>query len=109
MLLRSRKDPEIARRIGARIRELRDAAGITQETLAWDCALDRGYIGHIEAGRKLPSLPVLHAIARRLDADLLDVVSAVVSPERGALVYQPRPPAPGTASGAGAGKPPQNP
>ena len=83
---RTRQDPEMAGRIGARIRELREAAGITRERLAWDCELDRAYIGHIEAGRRLPSLPVLAQIAARLDADLLDVAAAVVSDERAALV-----------------------
>jgi len=40
-MLRSRKDPKMAKRIGARSRELRDTEGITQETLAWACVLDR--------------------------------------------------------------------
>ena len=85
-MLRSRKDPELAKRIGARIRQLRDAEGITQETLAWDCVLDRGYVGHIEAGRKLPSLTVLALIGKRLDADLLDIVSAAVDEDRAELL-----------------------
>lgn len=84
---RTRQDPELARIIGTRVRELRVASGITQEQLAWDCDLDRAYIGHIEAGRRLPSLPVLVLIAKRLDGDLLDIVAAAVSPERRALVY----------------------
>ena len=86
---RTRQNPEMATRIGARIRELREAAGITRERLAWDCDLDRAYIGHIEAGRRLPSLPVLAQIAARLDADLLDLAAAVVSDERAALVSRP--------------------
>ena len=86
---RTRQNPEMATRIGARIRELREAAGITRERLAWDCDLDRAYIGHIEAGRRLPSLPVLAQIAERLDADLLDLAAAVVSDERAALVSRP--------------------
>lgn len=85
---RTRQDPELARIIGTRVQELRVATGITQEQLAWDCDLDRAYIGHIEAGRRLPSLPVLVLIAKRLGVDLLDIVAAAVSPERRALVYR---------------------
>ena len=87
---RTRQNPEMAAKVGARVRELREAAGITQERLAWDCDLDRAYIGHIEAGRRLPSLPVLAQIAARLDADLLDVAAALVSGDRAALVRPPR-------------------
>jgi len=92
MLPRTRKNPELNRKIGARVRELREAAGLTQETLAWDCDLDRGYLCHIEAGRRLPSLAVLAQIAARLDADLLDIVAAVVSEDRAALVKHAREP-----------------
>ena len=90
MQLRSRKDPEIAHRIGARIRELRDAAGITQETLAWDCSVDRGYVGHIERGDTVPSVPVLAQIARRLGVEVVDIVGVVGSPERAALLVAVR-------------------
>lgn len=82
----------MAARIGARIKELREAAGITRERLAWDCDLDRAYVGHIEAGRRLPSLPVLQQIATRLGADLLDIAAAIAPDDRAALVYTPRPP-----------------
>ena len=83
---RTRQDPLMAATLGARVRELREAAGITRERLAWDCDLDRAYIGHIEAGRRLPSLPVLAQIAERLGVDVLDLVAPLVSPERAALV-----------------------
>ena len=86
---RTRQNPEMAAKVGARVRALREAAGITQERLAWDCDLDRAYVGHIEAGRRLPSLPVLAQIAARLDADLLDIAAALVSDERATLVRRP--------------------
>ncbi len=101
-MLRTRTDPDMAKRIGDKIRELRKATGITQETLAWDCGLDRGYVGHIEACRKLPSLPVLAQIAARLGADLLDLVAPLVSEDRAALVR--RVPSPAAPSG-GVGEP----
>lgn len=83
---RSKRNPEMARRIGARIRELRDAVGITQERLAWDCDLDRAYVGHIEAGRRLPSVPVLAEIAGRLGVDVLDVMAAIAGDDHAGLL-----------------------
>ena len=75
----------MAKHGGARIRQRRDAEGITQETLAWNFVLDRGCAGHIEAGRKLPSLTVPAVIVKRLQADLLDIVSIADDEERAAL------------------------
>lgn len=65
---------------------MRDAAGITQERLAWDCDLDRAYVGHIEAGRRLPSVPVLAQIAKRLAVDILDVMAAIGSEDLASLL-----------------------
>ncbi len=83
---RTRQNPEMAKRVGARVRELRESGGIKRERLAWDCDLDRAYIGRSEAGRRLPALPVLAQIAARLDADLLDFAAPALSDERAALV-----------------------
>ena len=63
-------------------------AGDVNSTIA--CALVAAKrniaVGHIEAGRRLPSLPVLAQIAERLGVDVLDLVAPLVSPERAALV-----------------------
>ena len=66
--------PNLARRLGARIRELREAAGITQERLAWDCELDKGYLSQVEAGKRMPSLPVLSDLAQYLRLEMADLV-----------------------------------
>ena len=63
-----------ARQLGARIRALRAEAAITQERLAWDSDLDKGYVSQVEAGLRLPSLPVLVALARTLGVTIADVV-----------------------------------
>jgi transcriptional regulator with XRE-family HTH domain len=73
---RNKRNPALAKQIGARIRALREAAGLTQEQLAWDCDLNKGYLSHVEAGRRLPSLVVVFALAKRLDCSvgvLLDI------------------------------------
>jgi len=56
---------QLAKRLGARIRRLRERAKITQERLAWDCDLGKGSLSQVEAGKRLPSLAVLSAIAAR--------------------------------------------
>ena len=66
--------PNLARRLGARIRELREAAGITQERLAWDCELDKGYLSQVEAGKRMPSVPVLSDLAQYLRLEMADLV-----------------------------------
>jgi transcriptional regulator with XRE-family HTH domain len=66
--------PSLARRLGARIRELREAAGFTQERLAWDCELDKGYLSQVEAGKRMPSLPVLFDLAKQLQLEVADFV-----------------------------------
>ena len=35
---------ELARLLGARIRQLREEVGLTQERLAWECELSKGYL-----------------------------------------------------------------
>lgn len=63
------------RKLGARIRALRVEAELTQEQLAWDCDLDKGYLSQVESGKRAPSLPVLALLARRLGLELADLVA----------------------------------
>jgi transcriptional regulator with XRE-family HTH domain len=63
-----------ARRLGARIRAVRMAAELTQERLAWECDLDKGYLSQVESGKRQPSLTVLAAIAQRLELTVADLV-----------------------------------
>lgn len=63
----------LAKSIGGRIRALRMATGVTQEQLAWNADLDKGFLSQIEAGKRLPSIAVLATIAARLKVDILDL------------------------------------
>jgi len=56
----------IKQRFGARMRDLRKARDLTQEALAFACALDRSYLGAIERGEKNVSLINIHRIAEAL-------------------------------------------
>lgn len=48
---------------GQRIRELRQAKGMTQEDLADRCGLFRTYMSRIETGKANPTLTMIHALA----------------------------------------------
>ncbi len=51
------------RAFGARVRELRLAAGMTQDDLSERCGLFRTYVSRIETGQANPSLTMIHALA----------------------------------------------
>lgn len=65
----------LARRLGARVRALREEAHITQETLAWDCGFGKGYLSQVESGTCAPSLAALYVLARRLGVDVTDLLA----------------------------------
>jgi DNA-binding XRE family transcriptional regulator len=53
-------------RIGNQIRELRIEADLSQEKLAFECELDRTYIGSVERGERNISVINLRKIAKAL-------------------------------------------
>jgi len=50
-----------------RLRELREAAGISQEKLAEKANLHRNTVGIIERGQQIPTLDVICKLAHALD------------------------------------------
>ncbi len=52
--------------IGANVRRLRLAKGLTQEALAHECDIDMRYLGGIERGQENPTVAVIGAIAAAL-------------------------------------------
>lgn len=56
---------ESAEAVGRRLREVREAAGVSQRRLAFP-GCSAAYISRIEAGDRVPSLQVLRELARRL-------------------------------------------
>jgi transcriptional regulator with XRE-family HTH domain len=63
----------LAKSIGARVRALREEAGVTQEKLAWASDISKPFLSQIEAGLRLPSVPVLAALAEQLGVQLVDL------------------------------------
>lgn len=53
-------------KFGRKIQRKRKEMGITQEELAYRINLSRTHMGHIEQGRRAPSLEVLNKIAKAL-------------------------------------------
>ena len=56
--------------LGARIRESRENANLTQEKLAEVCTLSAAHIGHIERGTRIPSLDTIFKIAITLNISI---------------------------------------
>lgn len=83
---RAKPDP-LAEAVGHRIRSLRTEAGLTLEQLAWESEISsKGYLSDIEKGLARPTLPTLMRIARRLEVDLLDLVTFPEQSDRQRLV-----------------------
>ena len=75
--------------IGKRLRELRDANGLSQGDIEDRTGLLRTYISHVENGHSTPTLQVLEKWAAALDVDVYQLfvvgqveLDAAVLPER---------------------------
>ena len=69
-----------AKRVGRRLRQLREERKLTQEKLAYECGRAKSYLCEIESGKKLPSLALLAELSDRLGVPVFDVF---VFPEDG--------------------------
>lgn len=61
-----RREAQIQKRFGNRVRELRKHKGLSQESLALACDLDRTYIGGVERGERNISIVNIYKIAEAL-------------------------------------------
>ena len=61
-----KREAEIQKQFGERVRELRKQKGFSQESLALVCGLDRTYIGGVERGERNISLINIYKIAEAL-------------------------------------------
>lgn len=64
--MRSVDPSEVRRRFGARLRVLRLDRGFSQEQLAFECGLNRTYVGSAERGERNVSLVNIHRLAAAL-------------------------------------------
>jgi transcriptional regulator with XRE-family HTH domain len=63
------KRQKIAKIIGSRIKEIRQAHGYTSERLAYENSMSKGYLSDVENGKKVPSIDFLCRIAASLDVE----------------------------------------
>lgn len=69
------KSSQIQQKFGAKIREARVKAGISQEELGFRTGLDRTYISGIERGVRNPSLKNIGRIAKALKIKASELLS----------------------------------
>ena len=62
---------------GQNVRRLRQAMGLSQESLALRAGVDRSYLGSVERGQRNISLGGIAAIARALDVPAADLLSGI--------------------------------
>jgi transcriptional regulator with XRE-family HTH domain len=67
----------LSQAVGARLRELRRDAELTQEQIARAIGSHRPIIGRIERGKHVLSVDVLQRYARALDLDVATVLAPV--------------------------------
>ncbi len=67
------KVTSVSKKIGKRVKELRERKNITQEDLALVAGLNRAYIGYIERGERNPSTETVSKIARALKVNLSEL------------------------------------
>ena len=70
---KTQAEREIALRVGARIRQLREIQHISQIQLATDIGIRAGPLGWIEKGKHLPSGRVLYRLAKQLNVRIDDL------------------------------------
>lgn len=59
---------------GKRVREIRQARGMSQEELAFESGLHRTYISSVERGERNIAIINMHKIAKALGVDLRDLI-----------------------------------
>ncbi|MBP6892904.1 MAG: helix-turn-helix transcriptional regulator [Pseudacidovorax sp.] len=85
--MRAHQDPDLLRAFAAEVRARRDAAGLNQEALAFQCGLNRTFMAKLELGQTSPSLTTLFRLAEGLaarPAELIDAVANRLRKERAA-------------------------
>jgi len=61
---------ELLSAVGARVREIRQARGLSQDKLAYSIPLDRAHIGMIENGKRAATIPTLVKLAVALQCEV---------------------------------------
>lgn len=68
--------------IGAALRRLRTAAGMTQEQLALEAGVQRNFISFIETDQNQPTISTIAKLARALGIKASELVAEAERPQR---------------------------
>jgi transcriptional regulator with XRE-family HTH domain len=71
------RDQAIATAFGQRVREVRLAKGMTQEQLAEASGLHVTFVGNVERGYRVPTIPTLIKVAKGLQVEAGELVNGV--------------------------------
>lgn len=74
--MQRRREARIQKNFGDRVRDLRKQKGLSQESLALACDLDRTYIGGVERGERNISLLNIYKIAAALGVPVKELFNA---------------------------------
>jgi transcriptional regulator with XRE-family HTH domain len=69
------RNQRATKRLGARVRELRTARGLSQEALAFDAGIHVNYLSSLERGGANPSFLILLSLSKVLDVTVAELVS----------------------------------
>lgn len=84
---RRTKPDALALKIGRRIRELREEAGLTMEQLAYTSELgSKGHLSNLEKGLVMPTVATLETIAEGLGVLVADLVNDPANGDRAKLI-----------------------
>ena len=86
----ARQRHDLATAFGVRIKQLRTEAGLTQEALAWDCDVSKGYLSRVEAGSAAASQDTAIRLATRLGVELFELYLLTPLGPRGDRAEQSR-------------------
>ena len=67
-------DEQVESRFGKRLRDVREAEGISQEALAANAGLHRTYVGLIERGERNVTLRTIERLAAALDVEMSELM-----------------------------------
>ena len=84
---KARGDEILARSLGARVRALRERAGLDGTRLAELAGMKQAYLWRLEAGRTLPSIRSLARLALALELPLTELLTDV---DYSGVALQPR-------------------
>ena len=80
-------DRAIVAEVGARLKHLRAAAGLTLEELCGRSGVSRAMLSKVERGEKAPTLTVIVRIAKGLDVPLTTLMGAGPEPATASVIF----------------------